>query len=916
MFFRDDRFIPSSNEDKNVVKEWDQLPQKSISYRLPKVLKPVHYNVKILPILTTEGVNNATLYSAPGEVEIYVQCLEPVNNITLHSRVQNIYENLTQIIDLSTGEIVEIIKQDYDEIREFYIISLEHLLVSARKYLVKITFDSEVSLTRQDGLYRSHYVDVEHNTTKFLAVTQFAELNARAAFVCFDEPEFLATFNVTIGRHVSFSSVSNSPMISSQPIVGMDSWYWDTFAATVPMPTYLVAFIVSDYGSIESDLSQYEKSVRILAPKSNIQNGYANYSVNLAPLLLKTYEQLFQLDYAMEKMDLAAIYDFQHGAMEHYGLNTYLPENLLYHPMSDTEKSRFQLSQVVSHELAHQYFGNLVVPEWFTGFWLKEGFATYFSFVGMNYTTPEFEPLDLIGTNTIQAAMEIDVAGNSHPLQFTDKGNPHETADYNSVVLYLKGASMVRMMEGFLGWNVLLEGLQDSHSSVHQDNLFDTLTEYANSLDILPENYTVKMIMDKWTLESGFPIILVNGSSPSSNSSDVTISQVYYNGSSSSEWVVPLRILQEDVNSTQHLWLVPPNALTFQYNPNNWILLNSEATGYYRVVYDEQLSFHLLRQLESSHERIPTGSRSQLFDDYLTLAFNTDFVELEAALAFTKYLAKETKYSVWIPVLKHMNTYMKYFIGLLNLDALQVYWYPRVEAVITFIGIQQGNAEAGLSVIFRADLLDFACMLDMKFCVQYANQLFAEWSENPSQNNIPLDLRTLVYCTALRNGTSQIFDFAYKQFQDESDEKLKSQILNGLICSESLSDLARLLNEVIITPISDRNQAVSILATLASKPSGREALIHFIDENSDTMIDFFNGPLTIAAIVYEMSTYYCTVEQLNSFQAFLTRHSDIFMDPEVSWVVDLALETVRMNIQWVETYGQRMLTWFLNNSNM
>ncbi|CAL8126428.1 unnamed protein product [Orchesella dallaii] len=355
------------------------------------------------------------------------------------------------VIDLSTGEIVNIVKQDYDELREFYVITFDHLLISRRKYLLTITFDSEVSLTRRDGLYRSQYFDPVRNVTKFLAATQFAGLNARAAFVCFDEPEFIATFNVTIGRHQSFNSASNSPLIYSQLINGTDSWYWDNFATTVPMSTYLVAFIVSDYGSIESNSSQFEKSVRILAPESTIQNGYANYSLTLAPALLFTYENLFEIKYAMYKMDLAAIYDLMHVR----------PENLLYHPERDTEKSRFQLSQVLAHELAHQYFGNLVTSEWITGFWLKEGFATYFSFIGMNATVPEFEPLHLITTNTIQAAMEIDVLGDSHPLQFPDKENPHDTENYNSVILYLKGASIVRLMEGFLGWNVLLEGLQE-----------------------------------------------------------------------------------------------------------------------------------------------------------------------------------------------------------------------------------------------------------------------------------------------------------------------------------------------------------------------------------------------------------------------------------------------------------------------
>ncbi|XP_032062239.1 endoplasmic reticulum aminopeptidase 1-like [Aythya fuligula] len=224
-----------------------------------------------------------------------------------------------------------------------------------------------------------------------LAATHFEPTFARTAFPCFNEPAFKARFSVKFRREPKHLALSNMPLMKT---VNINSWLVeDHFDTSVKMSTYLVAFIVSDFKSI-SKISSHGVNISVYTVPEKIHQ--ADYALDAAVKLLDFYEDYFSISYLLPKQDLAAIPDFQSGAMENWGLTTYRESALLYDPDKSSASSRLWITMVIAHELAHQWFGNLVTMEWWNDLWLNEGFAKFMEFVSVNITHPELKAVSSI----------------------------------------------------------------------------------------------------------------------------------------------------------------------------------------------------------------------------------------------------------------------------------------------------------------------------------------------------------------------------------------------------------------------------------------------------------------------------------------------------------------------------------------
>lgn len=366
-----------------------------------------------------------------------------------------------------------------------------------------------------------------------------------------------------------------------------------------------------------------------------------NYAKYIGPKVLKFYEDYFDIKFPLPKVDMIAIPDFSAGAMENWGLITYRETALLYSPNVSSSSSQHRVASVVAHELAHQWFGNLVTMKWWTDLWLNEGFATYVASLGVDYLHPEWNSFDEESVSNTLSIFQFDALKSSHPVS-VPIGDPAEISQIFDKISYDKGSSILRMMHLFLGEETFRKGVSNylkrhKYGNAQQDDLWNSLTEEAHKNDALPKNITVKQIMNAWTVKTGYPVIMVDrdykkGSAEISQKrylSDTVRSREDFETC----WWVPLSYTtasELDFNDTHpEDWLAcddndvaVPKTLKGLPDSDEWVIFNIQLSGLYKVMYDQKNWDLLIAQLSGpDYAKISAGNRAQLIDDALTLAW-------------------------------------------------------------------------------------------------------------------------------------------------------------------------------------------------------------------------------------------------------------------------------------------------------
>ncbi|XP_019506784.1 PREDICTED: aminopeptidase Q [Hipposideros armiger] len=354
-------------------------------------------------------------------------------------------------------------------------------------------------------------------SARALLASQMEPTFARNVFPCFDEPGLKATFNITLIHHPSYVALSNMPKLgqSEKEDVNGSKWTVTTFHTTPRMSTYLATFAICDYDHVSR--TERGKEIRIWARKDAIANGTADFALNITGPIFSFLEDLFNISYPLPKTDIIALPAFDNRAMENWGLIIFDESLLLLQPDDQLTEKKMVISYIVSHEVGHQWFGNLVTMSWWNDIWLNEGVASYFEFGVINYLYPKLPKNEVFFSNILYDVLQKDHALVSRAVS-TKMENFTETNEINELFdlfTYNKGASVARMLASFLNENLFISALKSyletfSYLNAEQDDLW---RHFQMAIDdqskiILPA--TVKSIMDSWTHQSGFPVITLN----------------------------------------------------------------------------------------------------------------------------------------------------------------------------------------------------------------------------------------------------------------------------------------------------------------------------------------------------------------------------------------------------------------------
>jgi puromycin-sensitive aminopeptidase len=537
------------------------------------------------------------------------------------------------------------------------------------------------------GFYRSTYKD-RNGTTQTLAATQFEATDARRAFPCWDEPDFKAVFSTTLVIDPGLTAVSNAAVLSEMQERGKKVV---RFADTMKMSTYLVAFVV---GHMEaSDVIWVGKTPLRLwtVPGKGHLTGFGQ---DIAAASLQFFERYYDMPYPADKLDLLAIPDFASGAMENLGAITFRETALLVDPRSATHGELERVADVVAHENAHMWFGDLVTMSWWNGLWLNEAFATFMEMLAVDAWKPEWKRWDTFGVARA-AALSVDGLHSTRPIEYAVRA-PKDAEAMFDVLTYEKGASVLRMLEQHIGPTVFRDGVRDylrSHAYGNADtkDLWISLGKIARQ--------EVPELMDGWIFQPGYPILTAE-----LTESELVLTQqrfAYLPNPAPGFWQVPvqLRIQAGAKTETRRLLLPRDEQRLACPAETQFVVVNEGGHGFYRVHYGPLL---LQRVLEGLKTLAPVERFNLVNDAWASTV--AGLMPLPDYLELTGRFAEERDKNVWA-VLIDSFAFLNRIIDPSHRPLLEAFVRTRIGPPTAAVGWTPQQGESDLTKQLRSELI-------------------------------------------------------------------------------------------------------------------------------------------------------------------------------------------------------------------
>lgn len=898
------------------VEPWDR-------YRLPDSLVPLSYNLTLWPRL--EPDTNG-LYVFTGQSHVIFKCVKATDLIIIHSNKLN-FTSFNGNLALLTAEhhsAPAIEKSWLVPKTEYLVLKLQSSLAVGKMYVISTKFKGELA-DDLEGFYRSEYT--ENGVNKIVATSQMQATYARKAFPCFDEPAMKAVFNVTVIHSQDTVALSNGKETSSvDTTIDGESVKITTFEPTARMSTYLLAFIVCDFADIQS--TEKNVLIRIWARRKAIDDRQGDYALNITGPILEFYERYYNTAYPLSKSDQIALPDFNAGAMENWGLVTYRETALLYDPIVSSTGNKERVVTVIAHELAHMWFGNLVTVRWWNDLWLNEGFASYVEYLGADRAEPTWNIKDHMVLYDVQRVFGVDALASSHPLSCAEDevNTPAQISEMFSTISYSKGAAVLRMLSEFLSEPVFAKGLSSYLNTFAFDNtvytdLWGHLQQAVESSPDVDIPHTVHEIMNRWTLQMGFPVITIDTRTGSISQKHFLLdpdSVVERPSQYNYEWFVPIKWMKSGVDQPQ-FWLLhktDSNANMKVYG-DDWVLANTNVSGYFRVNYDPENWDRLIMLLSSNHKALSVINRAQIIDDAFNLA-RAKMINTTMALKTTKYLSKETDYIPWVSAMRNLNYYILMFDRTEVYGALQAYLKKQIQPLYEHFKVMTENwtkVPAGHADQYnQVNAIGMSCNMDVEDCKDLIKKWFKQWMENPAHNPIHPNLKSTVYCNAVAFGGHEEWDFAWKMFRNATVASEASRLREALACTKTPWLLNRYL-EYTLDPSKIRKQdATSTIQYIARNIVGMPLAWDFVRARWRYIFEQYGkGSFSFARLLNGITRRFSTEFELEELKKFKVDNQDIGFG-SATLAMEQAIEKTTANIKWVAENKAPVLQWLTDES--
>lgn len=835
------------------------MDKKQPNIRLPKTILPLRYDLTIQPDLQK--------FTFSGNVAITIAVKKPTKKIVLHAK------QLTISSAYAKNEKEKIASVTIDEENETVTLKFKEIITTGKSMLY-VTFDGVMDDTMR-GFYRSKYF-IE-GQEEYLGVTQFEATDARRSFPCFDEPAMKAVFSVSLVIPKELTAIANT-IEKKEESFGEDLKKV-TFVDTPIMSTYLLAFIV---GKFEYISKKTKEGVLVRVFVTPGKKAQARFALDAGVKILSFFESYFAIQYPLPVMDLIAIPDFAAGAMENWGAVTYRETALLVDEEHSSTANKQWVALVIAHELAHQWFGNLVTMEWWTDIWLNEGFATFIEYLAVDHVFPQWDIWTQFVTMDLGSALKLDGLENTHPIE-VEVYHPDEINEIFDAVSYSKGATVIRMLQVYLGDTVFQKGLQ-KYLKTHAYKNAKTKDLWA-CLELVSKK-PVGKIMKAWTKQAGYPLVTVTekGNTFHLQQARFFASPKHIKKIDKTLWPIPLSVIHGEKKLGEKI-LMQKKSITIDKPKDTWTKINTLETSMVRVHYPlKQLLFF---EKPISEKTLSGADRLGIIRDAFDIGFSGRG-SVSDSLRLLSFYKNEHNYIVWSEIASQIDQLDLLIASEPFYEKFGQYARDIFTPIALKMGWEKRKGEPHTATLLRSTALYHAATYGNKTKIEKALLRF-------QKGNVPADLRGVVYSIVAQYGDEKTYNTLLKMEEETDLQEEKDRIVRALCCVRN----KKLLQKTLDLTFTDRirsQDAFRIIHFTFINPIGKEMAWEFVKKNWDIILERYGVGGHLLPRFIKPASVFATNEKAKEISAFFKTHKA----PGAERSVLQTIEQVVANTAWFE----------------
>jgi aminopeptidase N len=727
--------------------------------KLPKEVVPTDYSIRIVP-----NIDKFTFTGAE-TVKVKVKVHSPV-----HQLVLNALELEITGAALDGGALPESAIK-IDKAKELLTLTLPSELPPG-DHTLALSFSGKINQQGQ-GLFYVRYQEQGSGAQKIMLGTQFEATDARRFFPCWDEPAFRARFQLTVVVPENWLAVSNMPIASEKKIAGGKEV---RFAVTPPMSSYLNVFVAGELDLIESRVGPTQ--IRVIATKGKAELG--RYALEVTAQILQYYNDYFGVPYPLPKLDQIALPGGFGGAMENWGGITYFESALLFDPKNSSAETKQNIYEVLAHEMAHQWFGDLVTMAWWDNLWLNEGFASWMGTKCTAHFNPQWEvwlrrnlprdPTRRVGI-TKEQAMEGDARSTTHPIQQPIATEAEANSAFDDIT-YKKGQSFLRMLESFLGDDVFRDGIRRYIAAHEYSN--STTADLWNALSEASKK-PVGEIAAGWTEQPDFPVVKVRREADEKVRLTQERFTVNFKNAPPLQWKIPLTY--SVIGQAPATLLMTGKTDILQNIPADRALkLNVKGAGNYRVEYDEPSWSLLLEALP----KLSIEDRVNLLSDAWALA-QADRAPVSLFFGLVAKLPASTDIAEREQIVNVLDFINGLLVGNPEREKFQRYARSLLRRTFETLSWDPKQGEPPTTGSLRASLIEALGDLNDPEIVAGCRERFEKYLANPA--SLAPDLRPAIFAIVGRYADEKTWTKLHKLGLKTTSIEEKQNYYNALACA-------------------------------------------------------------------------------------------------------------------------------------